>query len=224
MCGYKLWYVVAPGDERLLTDRHAQLLADLRLLYPHSDSLAPSGSTLLPFTSSHLRIILRNCYSFLVTFSHGYLEWEQLRCERLDCSADSNRVAAASELDSRFPEWRRACVWRLVQRPGETLFVPSGWHHQVINLVCTFVLHCITVRFFPQTLVTVRVHVLADDSALCEPQLDQPVQSASLVGVHARLAASGRTRARRLRRLDGCARVAGAMSGSYCLFTDLLLE
>ena len=40
-----------------------------------------------------------------------------------------------AELQRKFPKFGQARPIELIQQAGETLFVPSGWYHQVENLV-----------------------------------------------------------------------------------------
>ena len=36
----------------------------------------------------------------------------------------------------KYPDYEKACQpFEVVQEAGEVIFVPSGWHHQVFNLV-----------------------------------------------------------------------------------------
>ena len=38
--------------------------------------------------------------------------------------------------ENKYPHYRDACEpFEVIQGPGEVIFVPSGWHHQVFNIV-----------------------------------------------------------------------------------------
>ncbi|MCI25199.1 jmjC domain-containing protein 4-like, partial [Trifolium medium] len=39
--------------------------------------------------------------------------------------------------DSKYPGFKKAIWLECTQEAGEIIFVPSGWYHQVHNLVCS---------------------------------------------------------------------------------------
>ena len=41
-----------------------------------------------------------------------------------------------NEIQKKFPNFKHAKSITIIQNAGETIFVPSGWYHQVENLVC----------------------------------------------------------------------------------------
>jgi hypothetical protein len=40
--------------------------------------------------------------------------------------------------ETKFPGFKKTTWLECIQEPGEIIFVPSGWHHQVYNLVSLF--------------------------------------------------------------------------------------
>lgn len=90
-------------------------------------------------TGAHLhRDLVDNFLCQLIGTKEIYLcapdESERLYTWEVHRGLNSSKVDLRNQYDDRYPLARLAKILRVTLKPGETLYIPCGWFHQVANL------------------------------------------------------------------------------------------
>lgn len=132
-------YYMTANNEALRRPEFAALLADIGSLPPACDrALLPHRSSFWFGPAGTLTPLHHDTIMLFHTQVVGRKRWRFISPLQTPSLYNYNNVFSPIDLDrpdlDRYPRFREATVLDVVVQPGETVFLPLGWWHQVISL------------------------------------------------------------------------------------------